>query len=174
MAVISAIAAGGAQLIKAFNIQKRKIAETLALREAKNRSMAATTREMAEEQRNKEFMHSRALALAAASGGGTGDPGMVKVLSDLNAEGEYRIMSRLWSGQDRAEGLIHEAEEAKKEGDSAITAGIVNAVSSAASAYAGGGGSFGGSAAAAGAGASGATSVRYTRKALRLPSGTTI
>jgi len=139
-----AVVAGGGKAIEAFNIRKQKIAESLAYREAKNRSMATTTREMAEEQRNKEFMYSRALAVAAASGGGTGDPGVVKLLGDLNAEGEYRIFSRLWAGQNEAEGLIHRAEEAKKEGDAAFTAGIFNALSAGAGAYASGGGSFGG------------------------------
>lgn len=142
MAQLAAVAGGVGQAIKAWQIQKLKIEEAKAFREAKNRSMAATTREMAEEERNKEYMHSRALALAAASGGGVDDPGVVKVLADLNAEGEYRIMSRLWSGQNEAEGLIFRAEAAKREGDAAILAGMVNVVTSAMSAHAGG--SFGG------------------------------
>jgi len=141
MAELKAAAAGGAALIKAYQKNKLKIEETKAFREAKNRSMAATTREMAEEERNKEFMHSRAVAVAAASGAGVDDPGMVKVLADLNAEGEYRVMSKLWRGQDEAEGLIFRAEAAKREGDDAIVAGYFNAVSSAMSAY---GGGFGG------------------------------
>jgi len=163
MAALAAVAAGVGQAMKAFNLQKQKIAETKAYREAGNRTMAATTRDMDEEQRNKELMHSRALALAAASGGGVDDPGMVKILGDLNAEGEYRVMAHLWSGQDRAAGLQFRAAEAKKEGDAAIPVGIINALSAGASAYSrsGGTGLFGssGSAASVGAGASGATSV---------------
>lgn len=143
MAQLAAIAAGGGQAYKAFQIRKQKIAESKAYREAKNRSMAATTREVAEEESNKEFMYSRALAVAAASGGGVGDPGMVKLLGDLNAEGEYRVMSKLWAGLNEAQGLIFRADEAKKEGDAAITAGIFNALTAAGSAYAGAGG-FGG------------------------------
>ena len=143
MAQLGFLAAGVGQAIKAFQQQKLKIEEAKGFREAKNRSMAATTREMAEEQRNKEYMHSRALAVAAFSGAGVDDPGMVKVLADLNAEGEYRIMSKLWRGQDEAEGLIYRAEVAKREGDAALVAGAVNTVSSAMSAYSAGG--FGGS-----------------------------
>jgi len=144
MAQLAAIAAGGAQAYKGYQIRKQKIAETKAYREAKNRSMAATTREIAEEERDKEFMYSRALAVAAASGGGVGDPGVVKLLADLNAEGEYRVMSKLWSGLNEAQGLIFRAEEAKSEGDAAFTAGIFNAFTAAGTAYAGAGGSFGG------------------------------
>lgn len=141
MGWIAMVAAGAAQAVKAYQKNKLKIEETKAYREAKNRSMAATTREMAEEERNKEYMHSRALAVAAFSGAGVDDPGMVKVLADLNAEGEYRIMSKLWSGQNEAQGLIYRAEAAKREGDDALVAGIFNTVSSAMSAY---GGGFGG------------------------------
>ncbi len=149
MAVIAAIASGGAQAYKAHQIQKNKLREAQAYRDAKNRSMAGTTREMAEEERNKELMHSRAIALAAFSGGGVDDPGMVKILGDLNAEGEYRIMSRLWAGQNEAEGLIFRAEAAKREADDAYTAGIINVITASAGAYYGAGGGkgtwFGGS-----------------------------
>jgi hypothetical protein len=144
MAFLAAVASAGGQAVKAYQKNKLKIEETKNLREAKNRSMAATTREMAEEDRNKEYMYSQALATAAASGAGVDDPGMVKVLADINAEGEYRIMSKLWSGQNEAEGLIYRAEAAKREGDDAITAGAFNVVSSAMSSY---GGGFGGASA---------------------------
>ena len=143
MAQLMAVASGVGRAIQAFKQRKLKIEESKAYREAKNRSMAATTREMAEEERNKEYMYSRALALAAASGGGVDDPGVVKVLADLNAEGEYRIMSRLWSGQNEAEGLIYRAEAAKREGDALFTAGMINAVTSVMSGGISGGG-FGG------------------------------
>ena len=147
MAWVAAIAKGGAEAYKAFQLKGRKIEEAEAYRDAKNRHMAGTTREMSEEARNKELMHSRAVALAAASGGGVDDPGVVKILGDLNAEGEYRIMSLLWSGQNAAEGLLYRAEQATKEANSAMTAGIINALTAGTEAYygAGGGkGSFGG------------------------------
>ncbi len=141
MAELKAVAGGAAEAVKAWKKHKLKLQEAQAFRDAKNRSMAATTREMAEEERTKEFMHSRALAVAAASGAGVDDPGMVKVLADLNAEGEYRVMSRLWAGQDRAEGLIFRSEVAKREADDALVEGAFNVVASAMSASSGG---FGG------------------------------
>ena len=141
MAYLAAVASFAGSAIKGWQQKKLKIEESEAIREAKNRSMAATTREMAEEERNKEYMHSRALAVAAASGGGVDDPGMVKVLADLNAEGEYRVMSKLWRGQDEAEGLIYRSEAARREGDDAFSAGIISGVTSAMSSY---GGGFGG------------------------------
>lgn len=127
----------GSELMRAHALQKAKRREEAAYNEAANRTMGATTREIAAEERNKERMHSRALLLAAASGGGVDDPGMVALLGDLNAEGRYRMFSRLWSGQNEAAGLRFRANEAGKEADSAMTAGIINALSSGAKAYAG-------------------------------------
>jgi hypothetical protein len=141
MAHIAAIGAGGAQAYKAHQIKKTKLREAEAYRDAKNRSMAGTTHAMAEEERKKELMHSRAVAVAAASGAGVDDPGVVKILGDLNAEGEYRIMSRLWTGQNEAEGLTFRAKAAQRESDDAYKAGMINVLSSSASAYFGAGGS---------------------------------
>lgn len=147
MAVIAAVASGAAQGYKAMQGIKLKKQEAEAFRDARNRSMAGTTLEMQEQERKKELMHSRAVALAAASGGGVDDPGMVKILGDLNAEGEYNIMASLWTGQDRAAGLQFRSEAATREAEAGYTAGVINVISSAASAYSGAGGgkgSFGG------------------------------
>ncbi len=143
MAELAAIATGGSELYKAHQVRKQKLRDAEAYRDAKNRSMAATTREIAEEERNKELMHSRAIAIAAHSGAGVDDPGVIKILGDLNAEGEYRIMSRLWSGQNDAEGLIYRAEAAKREAEYVKSAGIVNALTAGLSGYSTAGGSFG-------------------------------
>lgn len=152
--IAAAVVAGGTEAYKAYQTKKAKDEEARFLREAKNRSMAATTAEMAEEQRQKELMESRAIAVAGASGaGGISDPTVNKLVADLNAEGEYRVLSVLYRGQVEAGGLIHQANVAEKEGEAALVAGALNAITSAAKAYASMGGSFGG-AGAAGAGAS--------------------
>ena len=95
MAWVAAIASGGAKAIQAYQAHKTKGDEIEAYNAAANRRMAAGTREYSEAEREKEFMHSRAIALAAASGAGVDTPGMVKVLGDLNAEGQYRMFSRM-------------------------------------------------------------------------------
>lgn len=136
MATIAKVAVGaGSALYKGNVLRKKKLQEAEAYRDAKNRTMAAATREMEEERRTKEFMHSRAVALAAASGGGVDDPTVVKLLGDINAEGEYRVMSRLWAGQDRAEGLLFRSEVARRESDDARTAGVFNALTAGLDAY---------------------------------------
>jgi len=152
LAVAAVMAAGS--LYKGAQEKKLKEEEAVGFREAANRRLGAATREVAEEQRNKENVYSRALSVAAASGAGT-QYGVTKLLSDLNAEGEYRIFSRLWAGEDEAEGLRFRADQARREGNAAAQASSINAITSAVSSYR----SFGGapSAASAGAGASGAT-----------------
>lgn len=144
MAWLAAVAKGGASAVQLYQQRQLKIDEVKGYREAANRTMAATTRELDEERRNKEFMHSRALAVAAASGAGTGDAGMVKLLGDLNAEGEYRVMSKLWSGQNEAQGLVFRAEQAEREADAMKITGAITALTAAGEGYSQAGGSFGG------------------------------
>ncbi len=123
---------------KGYQAKKLKEEEAKGLQEAAVRQMAITSREMSEEIRNKELMHSRAIAVAGASGAGT--DGLTKLLGDLNTEGEYRVMSVLWNGQNEAQGLQYRAEAAEREGKAAQTAGIIDGITSAVSAYVGMGG----------------------------------
>lgn len=140
MAELAAVATGFFSAKSGWEKRKEKIRESEAYRDASMRRMGAATREMEEEERNKDRMHSRAIALAAASGGGVDDPGMVALLGDLNAEGEYRVLSALWSGQDAAAGLQFRAEAARREGETAFQMGVINAFTSGYSTY----NSFGG------------------------------
>lgn len=134
---------------KGYQAKKLKEQEAEGYRDAAGRQMAITSREMAEEIRNKELMHSRAIAVAGVSGAGT--DGLTKLLGDLNTEGEYRVMSVLWNGLNEAEGLQYRAEAAEREGKAAQTAGIIDGITSAVSAYAGmSGGAPGGKTASGG------------------------
>jgi len=123
----SGVAFGG-EMYKARQVQKAKQQEQVAYLDASNRKAAATTRDVQEEQRKKEMLHSRAIALAAASGGGVDDPGVVKVLSDLSAEGEYRAMATLYTGMTEAQGLTQRATIARRESERAMTIGVINAI----------------------------------------------
>lgn len=118
--------------------RKMKMAESEGLHDAANRKMAATTAKMEEERRLKEHMEGRALAVAAASGAGIDDPTMVNLIGDLNAEGEYRILSALYVGQDEAEGLRQQSMNAFREGQYALQAGYMNAAKTVMSAFGGG------------------------------------
>ncbi len=117
---------------KGYQAKKLKEEEAQGYRDAAGRQMAITSREMQEEIRNKELMHSRAIAVAGISGAGT--DGITKLLGDLNTESEYRVMSTLWNGQNEAEGLQYRAEAAEREGKAAQTAGIIDGITSSVSA----------------------------------------
>ena len=141
MAAIAVAAVASASSIhQGMQAEKLKEQEARGYIDAAHRRRAAASREVSEEARNRDFMYSRALAVAAASGTGTSGQGMVTLFGDLNAEGEYRILSRLWAGENEAEGLLYRAEIARNEGKAARSAGYINAVTSAVSGYVGMGG----------------------------------
>lgn len=62
-----------------------------------------------EEQRKSALIASRAIAVAAASGGGTLDPTVVKILQGIDAEGEQATQTQLYNGQESARGLRDQA-----------------------------------------------------------------
>ena len=126
-------------------VQTNKVAygQAEAIRDSKNRNMAATTANISERQREKENMYSRALAVSAASGAGVDDPGIVNLLGDLNAEGEYRILAELYTGSSEAEGLRNDSLMAMRAGDAAQQASYMEAATTVLSAYGSGNNMFG-------------------------------
>jgi hypothetical protein len=119
--------------------QKRKIKyqEAQGLTEAGHRQMAATSAEVAEERRIKERVEGRAISVAAASGAGIDDPTMVNLIGDLNAEGEYNVLARLYAGSDQAEGLYQQSNVARREGEMALQQGYMKALTTVMSSYMG-------------------------------------
>jgi len=122
-------------LNKGKQIRESKYQEAENLLDARNRSMVATTANISEREREKQLMYSRALAVSAASGAGVDDPGMVSVLGDLNAEGEYRILAELYTGSSEAEGLRVQSENALRAGDAATKASYISAATTVLSEY---------------------------------------
>ena len=77
---------------------------------------AVGSQEAAEEQRNAELAYSRALVVAASSGAGVDDPTVVKLFADLQAEGDYRVLARLYTAEDEAQGEDYASAVALREG----------------------------------------------------------
>jgi hypothetical protein len=69
-----------------------------------------------EERRQARFAQSRALAVAAASGAGASDPTVMNTIGDLEAEGEYRALTSLFNGEQRARSQTMQANIARSEG----------------------------------------------------------
>jgi hypothetical protein len=116
---------------KGLQERKAKNREAQAYLDASGRRMAAATRDAAEESRRRKVMMGRALAVSAASGAGVDTPTVVNLLGDLDAEGQYRMMSAMYLGQEEAAGLTYRADAARREAGAAFTAGIINGVTSA-------------------------------------------
>lgn len=117
LAVIVGQIRAGNKAKKAGDIEARELRKRAGVRRAVGH------REAAEEQRNAELAYSRALAVAAASGGGVSDPGVVKLFADLQAEGDFRVLSRLFVAEDEAQGIEYRSEVAKREGRARRRAG---------------------------------------------------
>lgn len=112
-------------------------AEAGLLRRKASTRRAAAQREAIEERNNKELVKSRARAVAAAGGGGVDDPTIVNILGDIEGEGEFRALSRLWSGEEDATDLNNQAAARETSGKNAKKAGLIKGVSSVLQGYAG-------------------------------------
>lgn len=86
------------------------------LRVNAGQAMAASQREAISTQQQAERVASRALAVAAASGGGASDPTVVKIMAGIASEGAYRTALDLYQGQEKARALNTQADAAEYEG----------------------------------------------------------
>ena len=98
-----------------------------------------------EERRKATLLSSRAQALAAASGGGASDKTVADIEADIIGEGEFRALSLLYEGEERARDLetgadlqeyegrlgIEAAKISKKATKRRATAGLFSSVASA-------------------------------------------
>lgn len=86
-------------------------------------AVAASQRAAAEERRKASLAVSRALAVAAASGGGASDTTVQNVIANLDAEGAYRSMVALYEGQEKSRQLSMAAAGKRYEGELAAQGG---------------------------------------------------
>lgn len=118
------------------NIRSAKIASALgrmrqkAAKEAAMQTRASGQRAAMEEKRQAEIMASRAIAVAAASGGDTSDPSISKVIADIQGEGAYRAAVAMYNAEDEAKKLIYEGKMAKVSGQIEASNYRMQAVSS--------------------------------------------
>lgn len=82
---------------------------------------ATAQRQSIEERRAARLAESRAIAVAAASGGGASDPTVTKIVGNLAAQGEYNALSALYTGEEAARGLETAAMGSLYEGNNAAS-----------------------------------------------------
>lgn len=114
--------AAGAGLIKGVGSIIGGKAESKALKEearqldAKAGTTRATSqRDAIEEARKARLLSSRAVAVAAASGGGVDDPTVLNILAGIEGEGEYRMNAALYGGEEEALGMEAAANARRRE-----------------------------------------------------------
>jgi hypothetical protein len=90
---------------------------------------ATSQRNAMESRRQERIVQSNLQAAAAASGGGAVDPTIGRLASGIAIEGQYRALSDLYSGEDRARGLEDQASARRYEGDVGYMAGKARAAS---------------------------------------------
>lgn len=89
----------------------------------------ASSQRAAEEQRRQgRLLESRAQAVAAASGGSATDPSVLDVIGGIRGEGEYRALTALYEGEERARGLETKAGLSRFQGKQAQAAGYTRAL----------------------------------------------
>lgn len=90
-------------------------------------AVALGQREAMEERRVAEYAASRALAVAAASGGGVSDPTVVKLLADHKGMGAYKASLALYEGEERARQFRISAMSERLGGSGALEEGLAQA-----------------------------------------------
>lgn len=86
-------------------------------------AQASAQRQALEEQRNAAIVSSRALAVAASSGGGASDPTVINMMARIAAEGQYRATVSLYNGETQANQQRAQAAAKRYEGATAIADG---------------------------------------------------
>ncbi len=117
--------------IKSGNAAKKQaFAEAKQMEDKAGLTRSISQREAIEERRESDLLQSRALAVAAASGGGASDPTVINIIADLEEEGLIRSLNAMASGETEARFLERQAGMRREEGKAARTAGRIGAVSS--------------------------------------------
>jgi hypothetical protein len=91
---------------------------------------AVSQRQAMEERRQGRLASSRALAVAAASGGGVDDPTIVNAMANLDGDAEYRARVALFEGNTRGDDLERQAKDRRREAKSVKTQSYFKAAGS--------------------------------------------
>lgn len=113
---------GKAAKENAYNLARQKEREGRA-------AQAESQREALNERKKANYAESRALAVAASSGAGVSNPTVQNILGDIRAEGDYRVLSSLYSGDTDAELANYAASVTRKQGRASQRGAYLNSAS---------------------------------------------
>lgn len=109
------------------NIQAANEFEAKQMDVNAGQARAAAQREALIDARKTALLLSRGVAVAAAGGGATSDPTVVKLMSDIAAEGSYRSGVDIYQGEEKARQLGMAAAAKRNEGENAVAMGDAKA-----------------------------------------------
>lgn len=105
--------------------QKASEFEAQQLEQNAGQAQAASQRSAIEELRKSMLLQSRAIAVAAASGGGALDPTVMALVGNLSKEGQLAAETQIYGGDERARAMRNQAKASRYEGAQRAEAGRV-------------------------------------------------
>jgi hypothetical protein len=121
----SLLGAGGS-VYSGMQAEAAANAQSKAMKQKGDQEYAIAQRRAMETRRQKQLALGRTQAVAAASGGGTGDT-VSDIMTGIEQRGEYNALTDLYSGSVARNDLYTNAAITKAEGKQARTAGFINA-----------------------------------------------
>jgi hypothetical protein len=121
----SLLGAGGS-IYSGMQAEASAKVQSKAMKEKGDQEYAIAQRRAMETRRQKQLALGRTLAVASASGGGTGDT-VSDIMTGIEQRGEYNALTDLYSGSVARNDLYTNAAITKAEGKQAKTAGFINA-----------------------------------------------
>ena len=117
------LASGKATEIQARRSQVSKEFDAYQLEQQAHADFAYSQHLAIEETRNAEYVASRAIAMAGASGAGVSDGSVENLVGRIKSEGAYRAALHLYSGEEAARVNRMRAKVSRLEGSDAIAEG---------------------------------------------------
>lgn len=130
LAAVGAIVGAIGKLKSGEDAAQQGELQAIQLRANANASQASAQRQAVDVQRRTDLVSSRVTALAAASGGSATDPSVVTDIENIQGEGHYQAMSRLYNGEVQGQSLDNQADTTIREGNAKRTASYYSAASS--------------------------------------------
>lgn len=127
---MSGLIDAGGKIYSGFKAKEQAYNEAKQLEDKAGFTRALSQREGIEERRQADLLQSRALAVAAASGGGVSDPTVVNIIADLEEEGLRRSLDIMASGETAGRYMEKQAKMKRSSGKAALISGFIGGASS--------------------------------------------
>ena len=98
------------ELMRGYDSRAAAEFQAAQLRQNAGQAQAAAQRDALSVYQQSKLIASRALAVAAASGGGASDPTVINIMAGIAGEGAYRSALALYSGDEKARGMKTHAD----------------------------------------------------------------